>query len=74
MLYPNATNTGVSAGTKLTPYSGNLNISTPGEVVSGLIISNGVQIEASNVTLENCIINVSDSAPRDVGVPGIVSN
>jgi hypothetical protein len=34
MLYPNATNTGVSAGTKLTPYSGNLNISTPGEVVT----------------------------------------
>jgi hypothetical protein len=34
-------------------YSGNLNISIPGEVVSGLIISNGVQIEASNVTLEN---------------------
>ena len=69
-LYPNASNTGVSAGVKLTPYSGNLTITTAGEVVSGLIISNGVQIAASNVTLENCIIEVSPTAPWDIGVSG----
>ena len=67
-LYPNASNTGVSAGVKLTPYSGHLTITTAGAVVSGLIISNGVQIAASNVTLENCIIEVSPTAPWDVGV------
>ena len=67
-LYPNATNTGVPAGVKLTPYSGTLTLSTPGQVVSGLIISDGVQIDASNVTLENCIIEIPNSGSWDVGV------
>jgi hypothetical protein len=58
--YPNATNTGVPAGTVLKP-SGSLVLSTPGEVVNGLDISGGVDIQASNVTLENCIIHVTDA-------------
>ena len=69
-LYPNGTNTGVSAGVKLTPYNGTLTLSTPGQVVSGLIISNGVQIDASNVTLENCIIDISNSGGWNIGVEG----
>ena len=69
-LYPNGTNTGVSAGVKLTPYNGTLTLSTPGQVVSGLIISNGVQIDASNVTLENCIIDISNSGGWNIGVKG----
>ena len=69
-LYPNGTNTGVSAGVKLTPYNGTLTLSTPGQVVSGLIISNGVQINASNVTLENCIIDISNSGGWNIGVKG----
>ena len=69
-LYPNATNTGVQAGVNLTTHSGSLTLSTPGQVVSGLIITGGVQITASNVTLENCIIEVPASAPWDVGVNG----
>jgi hypothetical protein len=68
--YPDASNTGVQAGVQLKTYNGNLTITTPGEVVSGLIITGGVQIEASNVTLENCIIEVPSSAPWDVGVNG----
>ena len=58
-VFPNATNTGVSAGTALKP-SGGLVLSTPGQVINGLDISGGVDIHASNVTLENCIIRVSD--------------
>ena len=69
-LYPNATNTGVPAGVKLTPYSGTLTLSTAGQVVSGLIISNGVQINASNVTLENCIIDISNTGNWNIGVAG----
>ena len=69
-LYPNATNTGVHAGVKLTPYNGTLKLSTPGQVVSGLIISNGVQINASNVTLENCIIDISNTGNWNIGVAG----
>ena len=55
-LYPNATNTGVPAGVTLKP-SGSLTLSTPGQVVSGLDITGSVFIDASNVTLENCLIN-----------------
>ena len=67
-LYPDASNTGVQAGVQLTTYTGHLTISTPGQVVSGLIITGGVQISASNVTLENCIIEVPSSSPWNVGV------
>ena len=60
-VYPNATNTGVSAGTVPLKASGPLMLSTPGQVVNGLDISGGVDIQASNVTLENCIIHVTDA-------------
>ena len=52
--WPDATNTGVPAGTTLTPHVGDLTISTPGAVVSGLDITGSVLITASNVTLVNC--------------------
>ena len=70
MTYPNATNTGVQAGTNLTTYNGQLTLSTPGQVVSGLIITGGVQITASNVTLKDCIIEVPNSANWNVGIAG----
>ena len=57
--FPDATNTGVPAGTTLRS-SGGLTLSTPGQVVSGLNINGNVNIHASNVTLENCIIHVTD--------------
>jgi len=57
---PDATNTGVPAGTPL-KASGGLVITTPGQVINGLDITGGVDIHASNVTLENCIIRVSDA-------------
>jgi hypothetical protein len=50
--WPNASNTGVPAGTTLTK-SGALNITTPGTVVNGADISGGVQIRAANVTIKN---------------------
>ena len=56
---PDATNTGVPAGTTL-KSSGGLTLLTPGQVVSGLNINGNVDIRASNVTLENCIINMTD--------------
>jgi hypothetical protein len=54
--FPDATNTGVSAGVDLTPYNGDLVINTPGAVISGLDIQGTVFIEAPNVTLEDCQI------------------
>ena len=58
--YPDATNTGVPVGTTL-KSSGPLTLSTPGQVVSGLDITGGVDITASNVTLENCIIHMTNT-------------
>ena len=69
-LYPNATNTGVQAGVNLTTHSGQLTLSTAGQVVSGLIITGGVQITASNVTLKNCIIEIPSSGNWNVGIAG----
>jgi Bacterial Ig-like domain/Bacterial Ig domain len=56
LVFPNETNTGAVGPLKA---SGSLTLSTPGQVVSGLNISGGVDITASNVTLENCIIHVT---------------
>jgi Tryptophan-rich Synechocystis species C-terminal domain/Right handed beta helix region len=70
MTYPNATNTGVQAGVNLTTHSGQLTLSTAGQVVSGLIITGGVQIDASNVTLKNCIIEIPSSGNWNVGIAG----
>ena len=75
-VYANATNTGVSAGVPLKP-SGGLILATPGQVVSGLDISGGVDIHASNVTLENCIIRTGDASANWVvsvlgGLTGVV--
>jgi hypothetical protein len=55
LSFPDATNTGVPPGMKLTP-SGPLVIKTPGAVIEGLDISGDVVIDAPNVTLRNCKI------------------
>lgn len=57
--FPDATNTGVSAGVTL-KASGPLVINTPGAVIRGLDIKGDVVINAPNVTLIDCKIS-SDS-------------
>ncbi|MGO4706494.1 right-handed parallel beta-helix repeat-containing protein [Microvirga sp. 2MCAF38] len=63
--FPDATNTGVPAGTKLTP-SGALTISTPGAVIDGLDIKGVVTINASNVTLQNSRIAAANWTVIDI--------
>ena len=55
LIYPfaNALNTGVSAGTTLTPYAGPSTITTDGTVLSGYIFTSPLTIMANNVTVEN---------------------
>jgi len=55
-LFPDATTTGVPAGTQLTKYNGTLVVTTPGAVIEGLNITGGVIIQAPNVTIKNCVI------------------
>ncbi len=50
--YPDETNTGVPAGTTLTP-SGSLEVTQDNAVISGLEIDGGIDIMASNVTIRN---------------------
>lgn len=61
-VYPDATNTGVPAGTTLTPHIGDLVVTTAGAVISGLDITGSVIIKAPNVTVENCKITSTDFA------------
>jgi len=54
--YPNASCTGVPAGTALTVVNGNQTYSTNGQVISGLDVRGKVIINANNVTLKNSIV------------------
>ena len=76
--WPDATNTGVPLGTTLTP-SGPLTITTSGIVISGLDMTGMVEIQASNVALENCEITstgfaavVAEAVVAEAGVAGVV--
>ena len=57
--YPDATNTGVPAGTKLTD-TGSVFLDTPGMVFSGKEVHGDIIVRADNVTIENTRV-VSDS-------------
>ena len=50
---PGPTNTGVPAGTQLTVHYGDMNITTPGTVISGLDIHGSVNIAGSNATVKD---------------------
>jgi hypothetical protein len=64
---PNATNTGVPAGTTLTRVDGNLHIKTSG-TYSGLDVYGTVYIEAPDVTVKNSIIRGSSSPSTSQGL------
>jgi hypothetical protein len=54
---PDATNTGVPAGTQLSAYSGSLTISTAGTTIDSKDIPDGLTIAANNVTIKNSKIH-----------------
>ena len=59
--YPDATNTGVPAGTTLTNVSGDcVRITTPNTVINGQHITGCIQVEANNVTIQNSEITSSN--------------
>jgi hypothetical protein len=51
--FPDASNTGVPAGTVLTASSGDFTVKNNGAVINGMDITGCVSIAASNVTIEN---------------------
>jgi hypothetical protein len=66
--WPGPRNTGVPAGTTLTPISGDRIIEKDGAVVSGLDVAGCITVGALNVTIENsrarCVTLVSGSRAR----------
>ena len=61
--FPDATNTGVPAGTVLTVVRGNQTFATSGQVISGLDVHGKVVIKANNVTLKNSIVRGPAAGP-----------
>jgi fibronectin type 3 domain-containing protein len=59
--YPDATNTGVPAGTTLTP-SGSITASTPGQVIDGKDVSGTITIAANNVTVQNTRVTLNSGS------------
>ncbi|MXN46312.1 hypothetical protein GR138_14040 [Shinella kummerowiae] len=51
--YPDATNTGVPTGTKMTKYTGSYHVTEDNAVISNLEVHGDIVIEAKNVTLKN---------------------
>ena len=60
--WPNASNTGVPAGTAL-KASGSITVSTAGTVISGLDINGCVDVKASNVVIKNSRITCGRTTP-----------
>ncbi|GAB3871519.1 hypothetical protein ACFPIJ_41410 [Dactylosporangium cerinum] len=55
--WPGPDNTGVPAGTELTPYTGSYVITEPDTVIDGKILTDCVEIKAKNVTIKRSKIN-----------------
>jgi hypothetical protein len=68
--WPNATNTGVPAGTKLTVHDGNLVVNEANAVISGLEIRGTVTINAPGVVIKNSKIVGGSTA----GSLGLINN
>lgn len=49
--FPSADTTGVPPGTRLTPYSGDLGVGTPGAVVEGMQVTGRIIVTAPDVTI-----------------------
>jgi len=58
--WPDASNTGVPAGTTLTPYSGDYSTTSDGQVINAYAVTGGtIQINHSNVTVQRCSISTT---------------
>lgn len=64
--FPDPSDTGVPAGTALTP-SGSISVNTPNATISGLAVSGTIDIYASGVTITDTSVTTQDTAD-----PGIV--
>jgi hypothetical protein len=64
---PDASNTGVPSNVSLVPRYQNFTITTPGTILDGLDIYGWVNVQAANVTIQNCRIRGAQSTPYSNG-------
>ncbi len=64
--FPDATNTGVPAGTALQP-SGSITVDTPGTVIDSLDVTGEIVVHASNVVIKRTRVRSSAAWPIQVG-------
>ena len=69
---PDATNTGVPAGTALSVYNGDMTITTAGTVIDGLDIRGYVVVKAPNVTIKRSVIRGGAAPTVGKGLLSIV--
>jgi hypothetical protein len=60
--YPDPANTGVPPGTPLSPYKGDLQVTTPGTVISDVSVQGTVEILASDVTIRDSEVTTIDGS------------
>lgn len=58
--FPDRTNTGVTPGTVLSPESGAVTLSTPGQVYENKQLTGGIMVTAPNVTIRNVKLITTD--------------
>lgn len=67
--WPDATNTGVPAGTTLTA-SGSINATTVGQIVEGKNVTGKIEVSANNVTVRKCKVKLAADYCVDIN-PGV---
>lgn len=70
--YPDPANTGVPAGTRLTP-SGPITVTTPGTVISALDVTGTITVQANDVTIENTRVTAANPSGSAVFIAPKVS-
>jgi hypothetical protein len=60
--FPDVENTGVTPGTTLTPVSGTVTLSTPGQVYENKLVTGMIRVTAPNVTIRNVKLVATDDS------------
>ena len=72
--YPDATNSGLPAGTVLTPKTGNISANTAGQTISNIDLTNGtIVVTANNVTIKDARITTGNGQLNGVSAIDVKS-
>jgi hypothetical protein len=67
--YPDQKNSGVPAGTALTPRTGNVTAGTAGQTISGIALTGGnIEVSANNVTIKDVSVTNGGADSSDIHI------